>query len=62
MPRRNEGRIKVLPVEYCENWKTVIAYEGAHCFNCQNRYGFPYRAQPDINCKNFKKLEVRKDA
>ena len=41
-------------VEHCENWIEMNIVRGRHCFNCANRNGFTFRAQPDMNCKNFK--------
>ena len=41
-------------VEHCENWMEMSLIHGRHCWNCVMRKGYPYRAQPDKNCENFK--------
>ena len=41
-------------VEHCENWFRMHIGRGEHCFNCARRDGYPYRAQPDKKCLNFK--------
>lgn len=47
------GRLKKPQVEDCENWYEI--YPGQkHCYNCAARDGYPFRGQPDKNCKNVK--------
>jgi hypothetical protein len=40
-------------VEKCKKWVEISMVQGHHCFNCANRNGFPYRAQPSRACANF---------
>jgi hypothetical protein len=40
-------------VEKCANWLELTMARGNHCFNCINREGYPWRAQPSHACKNF---------
>lgn len=46
----------MIKVEDCKNWHEMSMARGKHCFNCANRNGFPYRAQPDKNCSKFERL------
>ncbi len=39
-------------VEDCENWIPMSV--GGHCFACGRRNGYPYRAWPSKQCRNFK--------
>lgn len=49
----------MIKVENCKNWQEMSMARGKHCFNCVNRNGFPYRAQPDKNCAKFERLTKR---
>ena len=49
-----------MKVEHCKNWMEISLPRGKHCFNCVRRDGYPYRAQPDKKCANFKRRELRK--
>jgi hypothetical protein len=40
-------------VEQCKNWHEISIVQGHHCWNCAYRDGYPYRAQPDKQCKNY---------
>lgn len=42
-----------MTVEKCGRWQEDMPGRGHHCFNCINRDGYPYRAQPSSACKNF---------
>lgn len=44
-------------VEHCENWLQMSVLKGKNCWNCVRRNGYPFRAQPDKKCKNFKLRE-----
>ena len=50
---RLAGLRAIFEVEDCENWKPIDPRMGKHCYNCANRDGNPYRAQPDENCMNY---------
>ena len=51
---RMAGLRTIFEVDDCKNWKQVEPAKGFHCYNCANKDGNPWRAQPDENCKNWK--------
>jgi len=38
----------------CKNYKRISVTIGDNCWACGMRKGYPYYAQPDKNCENFK--------
>ena len=50
---RMAGLRTIFEVEDCKNWKQGEPAHGYHCYNCANREGYPYKAQPDENCENW---------